>query len=182
MGGGFGKIPVEMYSMDISMTAKVLYSYICNGAGLGQDEAGENTVSVSDLSAGINASHGATCNAIKELYEHGLIDIKKGRPCTYVVLDIFGCQWSNSDRQRSYNDRQKSNNDHQRSYNDRPYTLYKKNIKRNSKRILKEGGEPRDEAERKFMKLACNPPTYQHDKNVVDYLEDADRRFKDPEW
>ena len=140
MGGGFGKIPVEMYSMDISMTAKVLYSYICNGAGLGQDEAGENTVSVSDLSAGINASHGATCNAIKELYEHGLIDIKKGRPCTYVVLDIFGCQWSNSDRQRSYNDRQKSNNDHQRSYNDRPYTLYKKNIKRNSKRILKEGG------------------------------------------
>lgn len=114
MGGGFGKIPVEMYSMDISMTAKVLYSYICNGAGLGQDEAGENTVSVSDLSAGINASHGATCNAIKELYEHGLIDIKKGRPCTYVVLDIFGCQWSNSDRQRSYNDRQKSNNDHQR--------------------------------------------------------------------
>ena len=126
MGGGFGKIPVEMYSMDISMTAKVLYSYICNGAGLGQDEAGENTVSVSDLSAGINASHGATCNAIKELYEHGLIDIKKGRPCTYVVLDIFGCQWSNSDRQRSYNDR--------------PYTLYKKNIKRNSKRILKEGG------------------------------------------
>ena len=134
MGGGFGKIPVEMYSMDISMTAKVLYSYICNGAGLGQDEAGENTVSVSDLSSGINASHGATCNAIKELYEHGLIDIKKGRPCTYVVLDIFGCQWSNSDRQRSYNDRQKSNNDHQRSYNDRPYTLYKKNIKRDIKR------------------------------------------------
>ena len=42
--------------------------------------------------------------------------------------------------------------------------------------------KPRDEAERRWMKLACNPPTYQHDKNVVDYLEDADRRFKDPEW
>ena len=42
--------------------------------------------------------------------------------------------------------------------------------------------KPRDEAERKFMKLARNPPTYQHGKTVCDYLEEADRNFKDPEW
>ena len=42
--------------------------------------------------------------------------------------------------------------------------------------------KPRDEAERKFMKLAYHPPTYQHGKTVYDYLEEADRNFKDPEW
>lgn len=42
--------------------------------------------------------------------------------------------------------------------------------------------KPRDEAERKFMKLAYHPPTYQHGKTVYDYREEADQNFKDPEW
>lgn len=42
--------------------------------------------------------------------------------------------------------------------------------------------KPRDEAERKFMKLAYHPPTYQHGKTVYDYRVEADQNFKDPEW
>lgn len=42
--------------------------------------------------------------------------------------------------------------------------------------------KPRDEAERKFMKLAYHPPTYQHGKTVYDYREEADMKFKDPDW
>lgn len=42
--------------------------------------------------------------------------------------------------------------------------------------------KPRDEAERKFMKLAYHPPTYQSGKTVYDYREEADIKFKDPEW
>ena len=42
--------------------------------------------------------------------------------------------------------------------------------------------KPRDEAERKFMKLANHPPVYQPGKTVYDYREEADIKFKDPEW
>ena len=42
--------------------------------------------------------------------------------------------------------------------------------------------KPRDEFERKFMKLAYHPPVYQPGKTVYDYREEADRKFKDPDW
>ena len=82
-------------------------------------------------------------SAIRELYEHGDIDGRRGE-------------------------------------NGEIYLKIKQ--EKQEKKAPPEWHRPRDEAERRWMKLAYHPPTYQHDKNVVDYLEDADRRFKDPEW
>lgn len=81
--------------------------------------------------------------AIRELYEHGDIDGRRGE-------------------------------------NGEIYLKIKQ--EKQEKKAPPEWHRPRDEAGRRWMKLARNPPTYQHGKTVCDYLEEADRRFKDPEW
>lgn len=80
--------------------------------------------------------------AIRELYEHGDIDGRRGE-------------------------------------NGEIYLKIKQ--EKQEKKAPPEWHRPRDEAGRRWMKLARNPPTYQHGKTVCDYLEEADRNFKDPD-
>ena len=174
MGDAFVKYPIDVLECkEIGAAARIIYGEILNY----QNMNFKNPVSKSYrwFMDRLGLSEREVRTGLKELEENRLITKKSGRPNSYSI-------WSYSQISRTNSQiNLVTASDNLVTASD-TYTLYKKNIKRNSKRILKEGGEPRDEAERKFMKLACNPPTYQHDKNVVDYLEDADRRFKDPEW
>ena len=120
---GFAKFPVDMYSMKISMTAKVLYSYLWNGAGIKKnDKTYENTASMDNLAKGIGASHGAIHKAIRELSEANLIEVRPGqshRPSTYIILDFDGSFQSYNDRIQSHSDRIQSHSDYVQSHSDR---------------------------------------------------------------
>ena len=172
MGEPYVKVPLwVLMATDLKPQSRLLLEYMINFRSMNGDGKAL-CKSAKGLGEALGIPTTTVKRSIAELESRGLIEVQKGHVSSYRV---------------------QSNMDRVQSNMDRPYTsIYKINNKNNSSKLISKSARAREREEmqyspdlfnkRKFMKLACNPPTYQHGKTVYDYREEADLKFKDPEW
>lgn len=132
MGDAFVKYPIDVLECkEIGAAARIIYGEILNY----QNMNFKNPISKSYgwFMDRLGLSEREVRTGLKELEENRLITKKSGRPNSYSI-------WSYSQISRTNSQiNLVTASDNLVTASD-TYTLYKKNIKRNSKRILKEGG------------------------------------------
>lgn len=154
MGDAFVKYPIDVLECkEIGAAARIIYGEILNY----QNMNFKNPVSKSYrwFMDRLGLSEREVRTGLKELEENRLITKKSGRPNSYSI-------WSYSQISRTNGQiNLVTASDNLVTASD-SYTLYKKNIKRNSKRILKEGGVRATRGE-VTSNLKGTPPTREHE-------------------
>ena len=193
MGEPYVKVPLwVLMATDLKPQSRLLLEYMINFRSMNGDGKAL-CKSAKGLGEALGIPTTTVKRSIAELESRGLIEVQKGHVSSYRVQSNMDRVQSNMDQSQSNMDQSQSNMDRVQSNMDRPYTsIYKINNKNNSSKLISKSARAREREEmqyspdlfnkRKFMKLACNPPTYQHGKTVYDYREEADLKFKDPEW
>lgn len=128
----FVKLDYQILTMDISPSAKIIYAYLANGAR-GSPDKQTVSVPIKKLASDLKLSRETTKRTLKVLIENDLISIvhRGGKINTYKVHRPGS---NRADYPAQNEPTPGSNRADTRLNMSRPYTLYKKNIKRDIKR------------------------------------------------